>query len=210
MRRQMSGPGSSGLAWRRVLAGTLLVSGLGFRVAVAAEPPLTDPVDAFVKGYDPSHGDFFIHEPERTVLLRLRLDFDNDGIADLAVSEGSIWGQAGGPWLIFLGGRDGRYTYVGELFFYPTTLAIRPVSPGVAEVTTFERTSASGGHLVVSRISRAVITPLREEILHDVQGADRDRYRALFPTVRPEAESCRLVEYRRDAARCWRPGVRLE
>jgi hypothetical protein len=194
----------------KCLAITLLVFGVVLPSVAAQEKPLADPVDAFVLGYDPSNGDFFIHEPERAVLLRLRLDFNNDGIMDLAVSEGSIRGQAGGPWLIFLGDRDGRYTYAGELFFYPTTFAVRPVTPGTAEVTTFERMSASGGRVAIYRISQAGITLIREYALEDVPGADRERYRALFPPPGPQAESCRLMDYRRDKPHCWRPGVRLE
>lgn len=179
-------------------------------IVAGAERPLADPVDAFVNGYDPSGGDFFVHAPERTVLLRLRTDFNNDGIVDLALSEGSIWGQAGGPWLIFLGDRGGRYTYVGELFFHPARLAIRPVGRGAADITAFVRDSAASGHLVVSRVASAGISPVRDQVLRDVAGADQDAYRAAFSTATVQAESCRLVDYRGDKLHCWRAGVRLE
>ena len=42
-----------------------------------------------MEGYDPSGNDFFANVPERTVLLRIRADLDNDGIEDLALSESS-------------------------------------------------------------------------------------------------------------------------
>jgi hypothetical protein len=212
-RRDQAHPGDVGrLGPARPIIGALLILAVlapGPRVT-AGERPVADPMDAFVNGYDPSGGDFFIHEPERTVLLRLRADFNNDGIADLAVSEGSIWGQAGGPWLIFLGDRRGTYTYVGALFFYPAALVIRPAERGTAEVTAFVRDSAVSGHVVVSRVSVAGITGVRDRALQDIDGADRDAYRAVFGGTAIQAESCRLTEYRRDTVHCWRVGVRLE
>jgi hypothetical protein len=198
-RRRSTSPATLGLA-----------VALAVSAATATEPAVTDPVDAFVHGYDPSNDDFFIHAPERTVLLRLRLDLDADGVPDLAVSEGSIWGQAGGPWLIFLGEPDGRYTYVGELFFSPATLAVQPVAPGTAELTSFERFSASGGRVVIRRLSRAGIAPVRDFELDRERDADRETYRSLFPGPGPRAESCRLLDYRRDPVGCWQPGIRIE
>ena len=66
-------------------------------VVVAADR-LTDPTQAFVEGYDPSGNDFLANVPKRTVLLRIRADFDNDGVKDLALSDSSTWGNAGGQW----------------------------------------------------------------------------------------------------------------
>jgi hypothetical protein len=94
-------------------------------VAVVADAGerLTDPTRAFVEGYDPSGNDFFANVPERTVLLRIRADFDNDGIADIALSESSTWGNAGGQWLLFRGQSDGSYVYWATLFFSPVPRA---------------------------------------------------------------------------------------
>src|SRR5712664_4671696 len=101
---------------RATVAGFLLV--LVAAAAPAAER-LTDPTREFVDGYDPSQNDFFANTPERTVLLRIRDDFDGDGIVDLALSESSTWGQAGGQWLLFRGEASGGYVYRGSLFFSP-------------------------------------------------------------------------------------------
>jgi hypothetical protein len=49
--------------------------------------------------------------PERTVLLRIRVDFDGDGISDLALSDSSTRGNAGGQWLLFRGQPDQSYVY---------------------------------------------------------------------------------------------------
>jgi len=104
------------VAWRWAGAAGLLML---VAVAGAASERLADPTRAFVEGYDPSGHDFFANVPERTVLLRIRADLDNDGIEDLALSESSTWGNAGGRWLLFRGQADGRYAYWGALFFSP-------------------------------------------------------------------------------------------
>src|SRR5438552_8619988 len=102
---------------------------------------LADPIRAFVEGYDPSGSDFLANVPERTVLLRIRADLDGDGRADLAVSDSSTWGNAGGQWLLFRGQPDGDYVTWGTLFFAPGTAALRA---GV-ELVMYVRTSASRG-----------------------------------------------------------------
>ncbi|HYR31203.1 MAG TPA: hypothetical protein VEO93_04735, partial [Gemmatimonadales bacterium] len=126
-------------------------------VAVVADAGerLTDPTRAFVEGYDPSGNDFFANVPERTVLLRVRADFDNDGIADIALSESSTWGNAGGQWLLFRGEPGGGYAYWGSLFFSPGSAAIGP-RPG--ELTAYVRVGATRGSLQVHRLAAGGIT----------------------------------------------------
>ena len=45
------------------------------------------------------------------MLLRIRDDLDGDGVADLALSESSTWGNAGGQWLLFRGELGSGYPY---------------------------------------------------------------------------------------------------
>lgn len=84
-------------------AAALLV--LSLATPVAGER-LADPTRVFVEGCDPSGNDFLGNVPERTVLLRIRADFDNDGVDDLALSDSSTWGNGGGQWLLFRGQPD--------------------------------------------------------------------------------------------------------
>src|SRR5262245_22011168 len=182
-----------GLAVGLVLA--VLVS-----AATAAER-LADPTRAFVEGYAPSQNYFYANTPERTVLLRIRDDFDGDGIGDLALSDSSTWGNAGGQWLLFRGQRDGAYVYWGTLFFSPGTLAIGP-RPG--DVTAWVRVVASLGTLQVHRLGSETITL---ELEHP---SDRAAYEAaLSAGRRPAVEHCKLLAYRQDPAGCWRPGLGL-
>ena len=195
--------------WRGVPAG---VVGLLTLVAIAgaASERLADPTQAFVEGYDPSGNDFFANVPERTVLLRIRADLDNDGIADLALSESSTWGNAGGQWLLFRGQADGRFVYWGTLFFSPGSAAVRPLERGVSELTLYGRMSATRGSVQVYRATSQGIIRVSERAVDLDPPSEHDRVNALLPpTGRLPVEYCKLLEYRRDPATCWRPGLGL-
>jgi len=187
-----------------------LAAGLVLAVLVSAAPAaerLADPTRAFVEGYDPSQNDFFANTPERTVLLRILDDLDGDGIGDLALSDSSTWGNAGGQWLLFRGQRDGGYVYWGTLFFSPATLAIGP-RPG--DLTAWVRVAASRGSLQAHRLGSETITLERERALDLERPSDRAAYEAtLAAGRRPAVEHCKLLAYRRDPAGCWRPGLGL-
>jgi hypothetical protein len=177
--------------------------------SAASSDRLTDPTRAFVEGFDPSGNDFFANVPERTVLLRIRADFDDDGIEDLALSESSTWGNAGGQWLLFRGQPDHSYVYWGTLFFSPGTAALRPAG-GTSEMTIYVRMGVSRGIVRVYRVTSAGIDLLREVALDLERPGERERYEALVRADRRlPVEYCKLVEYRRDAAKCWRPGLGL-
>lgn len=193
-----------------MLAARLAVLLLLVATAATAAERLADPVQAFVEGYDPSGNDFLANVPERTVLLRMRVDLDGDGRPDLAVSDSSTWGNAGGQWLLFRGQADGAYVYWGTLFFSPGAASLRVTSPGAAELTLYVRTSASRGSLAVHRLDARGISRLSETTLDLEQPRDRQRYDATFAPGRGlPVEHCKLLEYRRDRTACWRPGLGL-
>ena len=77
---------------RFVQGAAAVLLGISMAMPVAGER-LADPTRAFVEGYDPSGNDFLANVPERTVLLYIRADFDNDGVDDLALSDSSTWGN---------------------------------------------------------------------------------------------------------------------
>src|SRR5262249_23621688 len=173
-------------------------------VSSAAER-LSDPTRDFVEGYDPSQNDFFANTPERTVLLRIRDDLDGDGIADLALSESSTWGNAGGQWLLFHGEGAGGYVYWGALFFSSGSAAIGP-QPG--ELSAYVRMSASRGNFQIYRLRAGAITLTPERPLDLERPAGGSVYEAARAGGRRRAvEHCKLLEYRRDPTGCWRPGL---
>ena len=178
--------------------------------AADAAERLVDPIQAFVEGFDPSGNDFLANVPERTVLLRIREDFDGDGRPDLAVSDSSTWGNAGGQWQLFRAEADGTYAYWGTLFFAPGSASLRIARPAGGELTVYVRTGASRGTLQTHRLTAAGVSLLASTSL-DLDRAD-DRARqdaALNAGARLPVESCRLLEYRRDPQGCWRPGLGL-
>ncbi len=178
-------------------------------VAAAGER-LTDPTRAFVEGFDPSGNDFLANVPERTVLLRVRADFDNDGVDDLALSDSSTWGNAGGQWLLFRGRPDRSYDYWGTLFFTTGAAVVRPRARGTSEVALYVRTSVSRGTVEVYRVTSAGISRVSEAALDLDRPSDRERYDALLRSGRRlPVEYCKLLEYRRDPASCWKPGLGL-
>jgi hypothetical protein len=188
---------------RRVGAGTLLL------LLVAAPTPagerFADPTREFVNGYDPSENDFFANTPERTVLFRIRDDFDGDTVADLALSESSTWGNAGGQWLLFRGDPRGDYVYWGTLFFSPGAMAL---GPRAGQLTAYVRVAATRGSLQVHRLAASAITLSSDRPLDLERPGDRTAYEAaLAAGRRPAVEHCKLLEYRRDPAGCWRPGL---
>jgi len=186
----------------RLAAAALLTATL----ATAAER-FADPIKAFVEGYDPSGNDFLSNVPERTVLLRIRTDLDGDGRPDLAVSDSSTWGNAGGQWLLFRGEPDGAYVYWGTVFFSPAVAASRPAA---RELTVYVRTSTSRGSLTTFRLDAGTIAPVAESSLDLERAADRARYEATFvPGGGVPVEYCKLLDYRRDPGGCWRPGLGL-
>lgn len=195
----------------RLLPGRSALALLAFVVGVAtAGERLADPTRAFVEGYDPSGNDFFANVPERTVLLRIRADLDNDGVDDLALSESSTWGNAGGQWLLFRGEPDRSYVYLGTLFFSPGSVAMRPLARGTSEVTLFVRMGVSRGTVETYRVTSAGINRIGALPLELDRPTDRERYDALLRPARPlSVEHCKLLDYRRNAASCWQPGLGL-
>ncbi len=194
----------------RVLVGAGVAGFFVLGSMTVAEELLSDPTRAFVEGYDPSGNDFLANTPERTVLLRIRADFDNDGIEDLALSDSSTWGNAGGQWLLFRGQPDHRYMYWGTLLFSPGLATLRPLARGTSEMALYVRTSVSQGTLQVYRMTGAGVIRTSEVSLDLERHSDRERYDAVAGSEpKLPVEYCKLVEYRRDATHCWRPGLGL-
>jgi hypothetical protein len=186
-----------------VLALLLLLAVAGMTVGGER---LADPTKAFVEGYDPSGNDFLANVPERTVLLRIRADLDGDGRPDLALSDSSTWGNAGGQWLLFRGQPDGAYVYWGTLFFAPGTAALR----AGGELVLYARTSASRGTLETYRLTAAGIARTARRPVDLEQPHERAHYEATLQSgARLPVESCKLLDYRRHPTTCWRPGLGL-
>jgi hypothetical protein len=179
---------------------------LAFVCSATGAERLADPTKAFVEGYDPSGNDFLANVPERTVLLRIRADLDGDGRPDLALSDSSTWGNAGGQWLLFRGQPAGDYVYWGTLFFAPGSAALL----GRGELAVYVRTGVSRGTLETYRFTATGIAKTATRAMDLEAPGERQRHDAMLESgERLPVEFCKLIDYRRDPVVCWRPGLGL-
>ena len=173
----------------------VLLPGL-FRPAAGQDRVIADPVRSFVSGFDPAGEDFFARPDTATFLLRMRLDMDGDHRTDLALSESSVFGGGGGPWLLFRRLCAGGYRYLGEIFAAPGALRVEAGDSGGSELVAGSSLAADLRRLVRYRVGADTIVKLSE----------RETSIGPGPTPAARVDSCRLVDYRRDASRCWHPG----
>ena len=158
---------------------------------------IPDPVRAFIEGFNPEDEDFFAHPPDRTDLLRMRLDVDGDGRPDLAVSESSMFGIGAGPWLLFRQLPVKGYRYLGEIFAGPG--ALRAERVGAAnELVAGTPISAQRTHLVRYRVTPDT----------GVGVAERDTSWTMASAPGTTLEHCPLQDYyQQGPARCWQAGA---
>ena len=142
---------------------------------------IPDPVRAFLEGFNPEDDDFFAHPPDRTDLLRMRLDVDGDGRPDLAVSESSMFGIGAGPWLLFRRLPTKGYRYLGEIFAGPGALRAERVG-GASELVAGTPLSAELTHLVRYRVTPDTVVSVAE---HDSSG--------VMTSAGPGLEHCPLL-----------------
>ena len=158
---------------------------------------IPDPVRAFLEGFNPEDDDFFGHPPDRTDLLRMRLDVDGDGRPDLAVSESSMFGIGAGPWLLFRQLSPKRYRYLGEIFAGPGALRAERVG-GASELVAGTPISAERTHLIRYRVTADTV----------VEVAERDSTGVMASAPGTTLEHCPVQDYyEKGPAGCWQAGA---
>ena len=162
----------------------------------AQTPEITDPVRAFIGGFNPAGEDFFAHDSAVTRLVRMRFDADLDGRTDLAVSETSVFGTGGGPWLLFRKVPSGGYHYLDEFFSEPAGVSVTRDASGRARLTADAAMSASRTHRVRYRVTPRRLIRLGES---DTAATVAREQRT------PPVEWCALTLYGKDSS-CWQPG----
>jgi hypothetical protein len=165
--------------------------------AAPAVEVIPDPVRAFIEGFNPENEDFFAHPPDRTDLLRMRLDVDRDGRPDLAVSESSMFGIGAGPWLLFRQLPTKGYRYLGEIFAGPGALRAER-GGGANELVAGTPISAQRTHLIRYRVTPDTVVGV----------AERDTSGMMGSAPGTTLERCPLQDYyERGPARCWQAGA---
>jgi hypothetical protein len=186
----------------------LILITLTLSTLAVAQDVVTDPVEDFASQYrDTSSIDHF----NKMVLIKIVRDFNNDGINDIAVSETSEWGNAGGEWDIYLGQADGHYKYLDQMIFHADGIAFLPLCQGISEVVTYIHGGAEEGDLVHYYLSDKGVSKIsgRRIVFNNPKDAEEyAKYNQLFGNAykRPMSVCCRLSEYLRNKNCNWQPG----
>ncbi len=176
-----------------------LVVGGGTTRLTAQTDPVRDPVRAFVGGFNPADEDFFAHDTAHTFLVRMRFDADLDGREDVALSETSVFGVGGGPWLLFRQQPAGGYRYLGQFFAGPAGVAVARDPAGRVRLTAGAAVSAAVTHVVRFRVTARRLIKVSETDSTDTGGTSA-------PPRGPAVEWCALSAYQQAPISCWRPG----
>lgn len=109
-------------------------------------------------------------------------DFNNDELADIAISTStSIFGNAGGWFSVYLRTPSDKLKYIGEIFAHPYAINIKSVSPGKTLITTYHHNNVSSGMLVNHQLSNDEIVELsRAQLFPGTSEADKKEYDSLF------------------------------
>ena len=170
---------------------------------------VSDPVELFVEPYKSQNTDSILGF-DREILVKIVHDFNNDGIDDIAIANTYLWGNAGGPWDIFIGTENKQYRYLGSLSFHPDAIAFKPLKHGMSLITVYLHRSAREGDLVEYRLSAKRIKKLTKKILSpdpDTQNEDYQKFRKLFGYLhQPISVWCRLSEYLKNKNCRWDMG----
>jgi hypothetical protein len=125
-------------------------------------------------------------EPSRPIMIEA--DFNCDGRTDLALSDSTLWGNAGGEWGIYLKQDDGRYIYTGSAFFHPLAFHIDKKTDGIGIMTVYHRAGGGDGALVKFEITRGSVKEVSSEAFrpseNDPDSLNYKRYQSLFAVLR--------------------------
>ena len=123
---------------------------------------------------------------ERPVVIET--DFNCDGKKDLALSNGSEWGNAGGDWGIYIRQSDGRFRYAGSAFFHPLAFHIERAGDQTALMTVYQRAGGGDGSLVTYKITKNSVKQLSSERFRPSENKpdspNHKRYEEMFSGLR--------------------------
>jgi hypothetical protein len=164
-----------------VLTAAALLAGAA---PACAQKDVADPLEHFLSTEAPGRAKRTLEEG----VARASGDFNNDGLADVALWQEPDFGPYGGPVFLYLGRKDGRFTAAGRIVVSATSLfKAVPVEQGRAKLVVCEASGsgeavASGYALdgfTVSDLSRQALPRECPKVAaFDVERLDVARYRA--------------------------------
>ena len=136
-------------------------------------------------------------------ILRMQFDFNNDGLADEAYGFSGNFGNAGGPWTLYLQLEKDKYTILEEaLNFHPKAIHIAPLKSGKALISTYNRLNSSAGTLIKQEISKEKIKTVSAKKI----GGGSKEYLKLFGDHSgiPISQSCPSKDFNKHTCN-WNP-----
>ena len=114
--------------------------------------------------------------------IRLRADFNNDGIPDVALSSDlREFGKMGGTFKLYLGTAVGKWRFVGEFFAHPLATQIEKGNKGEGILWLYIREGSHKGGLMSYAVSEHGIKELSsKEILTGDDDKDKGEYEKHF------------------------------
>ncbi|MCJ7484695.1 MAG: hypothetical protein E4H23_10920 [Chrysiogenales bacterium] len=135
-------------------------------------------------------------EQYREILLRrMSLDFNNDGLNDLALGDSFHEGNAGLFWEIFLGQPSGDCRYLGRLFYTPQAFNLQPLESGRSRFYAFHHMGEDDAMIEEYIISASGIVRFKSrQMKPNTNEADKEECGRLFRTGLKEngEENCYL------------------
>ena len=177
---------------------------------------VSDPTDLFAKRIEKEIKEIYVTRSiEKIRLVRIVLDFDNDGFDDVALASSLYWGNAGAYWEVYIGNKARKFIFLDRLFFHPLAVSIQPIKKGKTRIVTYHRLGAHEGNLIEYNLSSTGINTVgikRMSFGDDKSKANRKEMRDLFGHLHKAslAEFSLLPHYLEDKNCVWRRGYYSE
>lgn len=144
------------------------------------------------------------------LLIKIEYDFNNDHLTDLALSESSSWGNAGGEWSIYLREANGNFRSIGTLFFHPDAISLDLQQQSRSILRAYIRSNAGEGNLVTYSLSSTGLKKESERLLRpdEQHPSDQAIYTSLFEhsALTTAVSHCLLSDYLLKTTISWQPG----
>ena len=131
---------------------------------IFAEKYITNnPEQDFLSAFEDT---LFQSDIDKHKVCKINYDFNFDGIKDIALTDSYLWGAHIGPWEIYLGIENSKYSFIGELWFHNDAVKFDSLSYGKSNVTVFDRTGSADVYIVVYILSKDSIKQIKRNRLH--------------------------------------------
>jgi hypothetical protein len=164
-----------------------------------------DPITEYVKGYgepDPSETE----DIATSIISKIVYDFNNDGMPDIALTCSHLWGAHIGPWSIYLGRKNGYYSYIDDIWFVASAVRVIPIKKGMSKIIAYWHWSAAQGELVETVVSSDSVKEIKRTMIYPdyyAKNEDERKYEELFHGYALPDSSLKIENYRKTKKIIW-------